>query len=184
MQDGTSWICMKREQLVVWKVVPVELTAFAGWWQMLGNSCEIDQTESSISGSYVINHYKISKNACCEKSCITGSKYLVSWLWWVSIVSKRLSAKAINKELFEINRKSTPLKNAGVLKQGNTWKTVAGPRCIRYWFSLGLKMGMRKDNIAQIEIKSVHSAAVGQFKFLGLSELNWRKMTMSKPSGA
>lgn len=45
-------------------------------------------------------------------------------------------------------------------------------------------MGMRKDNIAKIKIKSVYSAAVGQFKFLGLCELNWRKMTMSKPAGA
>lgn len=45
-------------------------------------------------------------------------------------------------------------------------------------------MGMRKDNIAKIKIKSVYSAAAGQFKFLGLYALNWRKMTMSKPAGA
>lgn len=48
---------MKREQLrgvIRAKVVPVELTAFDGRWRMLGNNCEIDQTESSISGSYVI----------------------------------------------------------------------------------------------------------------------------------
>jgi len=36
----------------------------------------------------------------------------------------------------------------------------------------------------KITVKSVHSAAVSSFKFFGLSELNCRKTTISKPAGA